>query len=234
DQWQKELWLRAKKVAGEIFPDKTLIGNYIKSGLSNPEKATYIQQKMPVAYLFGISVITQYHLQVFQHLSARIDINFLIINPSPYDYWFEDRSEKLLYFLKKKGRAHESETVTGNPLLLGWGKIIQDTFSLLFENEELINDYDTVDSHDPPRDTLLHKIQHSVFQNTKEEKENYYNTEDIADGSITINSCYSPAREVEVLYNFLVQLAGVRKEKISSRDIVVMVSDVNLYASYIK
>ncbi|MBS1567238.1 MAG: exodeoxyribonuclease V subunit gamma, partial [Bacteroidetes bacterium] len=58
--------------------------------------------------------------------------------------------------------------------------------------------------------------------------------EDIADGSISIQSCYTVAREVEALYNYLVQLVDKKKARLSPRDIVVMVSNINAYAPYIK
>lgn len=234
EEWQKELWLKAKVLAGEDFPDKTLIGNFIQNELKDPVQTARLRGKLPVIYLFGISVITEYHLQIFQNLSNHIDIQFLILNPAPYDYWFEDKSEKLLYFLKKIGKIDNGEINIGNPLLTGWGKIIQETFSLLFKNDELINAYNELETIEPEPDTLLHKIQHSIFNNRKEERETYFKENEILDGSLTINSCYSPAREVEVLYNYLVHLIDRKKEILSARDMVVMVSDIDLYASYIK
>src|SRR5690625_6367769 len=54
------------------------------------------------------------------------------------------------------------------------------------------------------------------------------------DCSIQINSCFSPVREVEALYNYLVHLVDPKYESLSARDIVVMVSDIDLYASYIR
>lgn len=234
ENWQQELWIRAKSVAKEQFPDKTLIENFIKNELNDPNKVKQLQRKLPTIYLFGISVITEYHLEIFQNLSAYIDIHFFLLNPAPYDYWFEDRSEKLLTFLKRIGKIEMTEESNSNPLLTSWGKIIQDTFSLLFKNDELINAYNELKSIEPKSDSLLHKIQHAIFNNKKEEPENYYEDKIIKDGSITINSCHSTAREVETLYNYLVHLVDQKKETLSSRDIVVMVNDIDLYASYIK
>src|SRR5690606_39316340 len=54
------------------------------------------------------------------------------------------------------------------------------------------------------------------------------------DGTIQINSCFSPVREVEALYNYLLHLIDQKNESLSARDIVVMVSDIDLYASYIR
>ena len=233
EAWQKALWVRAKELSEDIFPDKTLIGKFINHALKNTDNTANLFEKIPVIYLFGISVITEYHLAILQNLSRSIQIRFLILNPAPSDYWFEDKSDKLLYFLQKIGKVHQTGPNTSNPLLTAWGKIIQDTFSILFKNDALVNSYEVIGETDPKDDTLLHKIQNSIFENKRLEKD-IFKIEDIKDGSITIHSCYGPAREVEVLYNYLVHLVDQKKESLSSRDIVVMVSDIDLYASYIK
>jgi len=234
DNWQKYLWQHAKQIAGNNFPDRTLIGKSIHDALENPDQIKRLKQKMPVVYFFGISLITEYHLQIFQNLANHIDINFLFLNPAPSIYWFEDKNEKQLAFLKRKGMIGITETNVGSPLLTNWGKIIRDTFSLLFKNDELINDYEELEVNEPAQNNLLHKIQYSVFHNQNLDAEDRLTGTEIQDGSITINSCYSPAREVEVLYNYLVHLIDKKDEPLSSRDIIVMVSDIDLYASYIK
>jgi exodeoxyribonuclease V gamma subunit len=234
EEWQKYLWLRTKHLAQNNFPDKTLIGKSIKEALQNPHSLDGLKKEMPVVYLFGISLITEYHLQIFQNLAHYIDINFLLLNPAPSIYWFEDKSEKQLTFFRRIKVIQDWEINISNPLLTSWGKIIRDTFSLLFKNDELVNAYQELEIKEPARDNLLHKIQHSIFQNEKFIHEKPLTDAEIQDGSITINSCYSPAREVEVLYNYLVHLVDKKNESLSSRDIIVMVSDIDLYASYIK
>ena len=208
---EKELWQRTRNLSPELFPDKTIIGKYIHEAFKNPDQTERLKQKMPVIYLFGISVITEYHLEIFQNLSRYIDIHFLLLNPAPYDFWYEDKSEKLLYFLKKIGKAHESETSTGNTLLTAWGKILQDTFSILFKNDALINSYDVIEDVNPEEDSLLHKIQASIFENRQPDKGTFTKKE-IIDGSVNINSCYGPAREVESLYNYLIHLVDKKNE----------------------
>jgi exodeoxyribonuclease V gamma subunit len=234
DNWQKYLWQHAKQIAGNNFPDRTLIGKSIHDALQNPDQVKRLKQKLPVVYFFGISLITEYHLQIFQNLANHIDINFLFLNPAPSIYWFDDKSEKQVAFLKRKGMIGITETNMGNPLLTNWGKIIRDTFSLLFKNDEIINGYEELEVKEPAPDNLLRKIQYSVFHNENLNAEDRLAGTEIQDGSITINSCYSPAREVEVLYNYLVHLIDKKNEPLSSRDIIVMVSDIDLYASYIK
>lgn len=232
DNWQKTLWMRARTLAGEDFPDKTMVGNFIIENLENEERTALLRQRIPAVYFFGLSLITDYHLRIFHHLSQHIEVFFLMQNPAPHDYWYEDRSEKVIDFLKRKNIFSKEEESVSNPLLTTWGKLIQDTFMMLFQDEETLNQYATVGLVEPEDKRLLGAIQHSIFHN---EKENIrFSPEQIQDGSIQINSCYSPVREVEVLYNYLVHLVDQKNESISSRDIVVMVADIDLYAAYIR
>src|SRR5690606_34908780 len=101
---------------------------------------------------------------------------------------------------------------------VNWGRTVQDTFKMLFENDKTLNSLEDVDLIEPEEDTLLHQIQHSIFNNQKEDF--HFSKDKIYDGSITVNSCYSPVREVEVLYNYLVELIDRKDEKLSARDIV--------------
>ena len=232
--WQQALWINAKKLMKESFPDKTTIGKEIETALNKTGNGEKLSKKIPVIYLFGISLITEYHLQIFQQLAKYIDINFFLLNPAPEVFWFDDKSEKQLAILKKFGKVEDTATSLGNPLLTGWGKIIQDTFSLLFKNDELINAYEELPGLPALQDNLLHKIQSAVFTNEIINEDDFFTGAEIEDGSVTINNCYSPAREVEALYNYLVYLIDKKLAKLSPRDIVVMVSDIDLYASYIK
>lgn len=232
DHWQKWLWVRAKELAEGKFKDKTEIGKIILERLEDPENETRLQYKIPKVYFFGLSLITEYHLDIIRQLAEKIEVHFLIQNPAPEDYWYEDKPEKIFEFLKQKGYREPDEESLANPLLVGWGKIIQDTFMLLFEDDQILNSFETVQLQEPSQQSLLQKIQHSVYHNSKEDLA--ITETDLNDETVVVNSCFSPFREVEVLYNYLVHLVDVKKADLSARDIVVMVSDIDLYAPYIK
>lgn len=231
--WQQYLWGKAKKVSGNMLPDKTIVGQHILDMLKNPDQQEMLTERMSTVHLFGLSIITAYHVQILHELSSFIDIHFHIINPSPELYWFEDKSEKQQARWRLKGRPILESDVAGNPLLMGWGRVVQDTFGLFFQYDAFINAYDSTELVVPEPDTLLNKIQHDIFNNANEDRNPIF-MEDIEDGSITINNCYTVAREVEVLYNYLVHLVDRKKETLSPRDIVVMVRDIDAYAPYIK
>jgi exodeoxyribonuclease V gamma subunit len=234
EKWQEYLWLRSKELLQERLPDKTVVGRYIREALKDEESRKKLQGKIPALNIFGLSITTDFHLGLLFEISNCIDISFHILNPAPPVYWFEDRSEKQLAILMRKGLVDKNENNAGNTLLTSWGRVIQDTFVLLFKNEELLNSFNDVGVVEPETDTLLHKLQNDIFNSAVKQDRNALTLADVKDNSITISSCYTVAREVEVLYNYFVHLVDQKKEALSPRDIVVMVTDIDSYAPYIK
>ena len=237
NSWQKYLWVKAKEILGNNMPDKTVTGKYITEALKQPEQRKKLIAQIPNLHVFGLSIITAYHVDIFYKLSRVISVTFHLLNPAPDIYWFEDKSEKQIALWRKKSNMKLSEAdlhSAGNPLLTGWGKVLQDTFSMFFENDAFLNHYNDLHVVEPLPESLLGKIQNDIFHNNDAANRNEITLSDINDGSITVNACYTIAREVEVLYNYLVYLADQRAENLSARDIVVMVTDIDAYAPYIK
>ena len=235
NNWQKFLWIEAKVRMESQIPDKTRISQFIVDRLQEPFHQQRIRELLPRIDFFGISIITAYHLEVFHALAKHIDIAFHLLNPSPSIYWFDDKSEIQIARWRRKARK-ENQTVDlpneGNSLLTNWGKVIQDTFGLFFSTEEFLNEYRD-EGIEPEPDKLLGKIQYDIFHNLLPEERMPLSIDDLKDGSIKINACYTPVREVEVLYNYLVHLVNENPKEIKARDVVVMVSDIDAYAPYI-
>jgi exodeoxyribonuclease V gamma subunit len=97
---------------------------------------------------------------------------------------------------------------------------------MLFQNEELLNSFSEVNVQEPEKNKLLHKIQNDIYNSYAQGERNGIYVTDLQDDSITISSCFTIAREVEVLYNYLVHLVDQKQEALSPREIVVMVTDV--------
>lgn len=232
NEWQEYLWKKTKLLLNEKLPDKTNISKYILAQLENESQQIRLRERIPVVYLFGLSITTEYHLRIYHAIARYCEVKFLMINPAPGQYWFEDLSPKQMAILERKGCKNIQNSVAGNPLLTNWGKLLQDTFNLFFSDENMINAYNELPASAPGSQTLLEKLQNDIYHN----HETAFEPDEIslADGSLIINNCFNPAREVEVLYNYLVSLVDKRQKKLSPRDIVVMVSDINLYAPYIK
>ena len=238
DNWQQYLWVSIYTQVNGSTLDKTGMIAHIIAALQKKENQQILINKIPQLHFFGIAVITPFYLQLFNEFSKHIPIRFYLLNPAPTSFWLEDKSEKQIarinQFTKRKADAAQYSNA-GNNLLNSWGNIVKDSFSLLFQDETYINLYNDTLAQEPTLpNSLLQKIQHDIYFNSAEGSRNLIEVADFKDGSLTINACFTPVREVEVLYNFLTQLVDQQKQKISPRDIVVMVSDIDNYAPYIR
>lgn len=236
NNWQKYLWITLKIKIGDKMPDKTRVGKYIIDNLQNPSQQENLKRRVPRIEFFGISIITAYHLEIFHELAKHIDISFNLLNPAPSTYWFDDKSPQQIARWKSRARQNASlyeVPIEGNALLTNWGRVIQDTFGLFFKEDDFLNEYDD-NGIEPEPKNLLGKIQNDIYNNAVSDERNKLSLNDIKDGSISMNSCYTAVREVEVLYNHLVHLVDQNPGSLSPRDIVVMVSDIDTYAPYIK
>ncbi|MEO5890164.1 MAG: exodeoxyribonuclease V subunit gamma [Ferruginibacter sp.] len=241
NDWQKYLWVKVKEKTSPALTDKTSVIRYIINELNDPAQQEKIYARLPQVHIFGVSIITHLHIQLFNELSKYISVSFYLLNPAPLVYWLDDRTEKQIARLarlqKTPGKLSDRLAGAGNTLLISWGKVIQETFGLLFENDDFLNVYNDSGVEEPessPGDTMLQKIQQDIFYNHDSESRNKLTINDLQDGSLTIHACYTQVREVESLYNYLVHLADEKKELLSPREIVVMVSDIDAYAPYIK
>ncbi|NHA03469.1 exodeoxyribonuclease V subunit gamma [Mucilaginibacter sp. HC2] len=235
--WQCWLWNASREKLGTAMPDKTIILQEIRRSLQQPDRTRQLTERVLGVHLFGLSILTAYHIDFFYQLSEHIDVSFYLLNPSPDAYWYEDRSEaQIARWLSRQGGARNNYAppILGNQLLTSWGRVLQDTFGLFFKHEEFLNQFEAIGVAPPEPSTLLGKIQFDIFNNAMEQDRQVFSPDDLKDQTVSINACYTPAREVEVLYNYLVGLVDQAAELYSPRDIVVMVTDIDAYAPYIK
>ncbi len=228
EDWQYFLWNAIKPFIGK---NKIELVDELSEAINNPDFKNRIKKRFPAVYFFGISIITSYHLHALTVISDAINISFLMVNPAPGSYWFEDRNEKYLAFLQAKNKT--ILPVEGNSLLLNWGKLIQNTFLLLFKNDDIINVYDELEVDVPKGNSLLKQLQLQIMENNVTESKTF-TQEMILDNSIHINSCFTILREVESLYNFIIHQLHFKKEQILPAEMLVMTTDINLYTPYIR
>lgn len=119
NDWQQFLWLKAKEISKDKLPDKASIRKDILEMLKSGMEFPFLTSKIPAVHIFGISIITEFHLEILQELGKHIEVVFHLLNPAPSEYWFEDKSEKQLAAWRRKG-LDVSFNNTGNPLLTSW------------------------------------------------------------------------------------------------------------------
>jgi exodeoxyribonuclease V gamma subunit len=249
--WQEWIWSALKGEIGHSHSDRAENAVLLAEKLVEKEVRNRILARMKGVHIFGVAILTPYHIDLFHALSGFIDVHLHLLNPVPDQYWLDDVSEwrKVRLEAMPGVLPHEIEHLQlGNELLMNWGHIIRDSFRLLFKDEGLFNISETmtVQPSDSPS-TLLNKVKADVFQNRISRQSDSaggdgeswrhrhrLEKKDITDGSITINSCHTPLREVEALYNHLTALVDAAVDGLSARDILVLVSDIDQYAPYIE
>jgi exodeoxyribonuclease V gamma subunit len=237
DGWQVWLWMHIKLKLGDGYEDRVEMANTLLDALNDSEIQTSVKGNIPSLHLFGLAVITPYYLRIFHALSKFLDIHLYLVNPCPEHIWMDYKSEQQITKLLRKRNKQRNELdhlLVGNDLLLNWGAIIKESFLLLMDNDDFVNVYND-DYASPITDpkTLLKKIQSDIYNNASKDNRQSITEGEVKDGSITINAAFTPVREVEVLHNYLIELVDQKNEQLSPKDILVLVSDVELYAPFI-
>lgn len=106
-----------------------------------------------------------------------------------------------------------------NVLLKSFGAKMKELVTILEIKNVIVKDFEPT--------TSLSTLQQAVYQNNPER------IEMLDDDSIQINSCYTPIREVECLYNYLLNQFETDKT-LRPRDILVMANDIDKYSPFIK
>ncbi len=232
--WQAELWrILTNGMIGD-HPPALLYKVY--SLLKAEEK--FLPVKLPGRItVFGISYLPMYHLNILRAASLYSDVNLFILNPSS-EYWGNIVTEK-----EKRKIISTSPIIPGDPedylhieqgnaLLASLGRVGRDFLFNIFMSE-----LDTVELFtEPERTSLLSMIQNDIYtmSNGSPDAEKYVFTETEIenDNSITISSCHSSMREVEVLHDYIIDLLN-RDKTLAPGDILVMSPDIEEYSSSI-
>ena len=191
-------------------------------------------------FVFGITSLPPFYLQVLEHVSASIDVHMFVQSPC-HAFWGHAQSERSV--LKDalaegmsvehfKQRFHHE---AGNPLLTSMGRHIQDFSALLPLSEDLKMEEEEI-NHPPVGHSLLARLQQDVFHfidGAHEPLEERRIRED--DASVQIHVCHSPMREVQALRDQLIELlkTQARPATLEPNDVVVMIPDLESYAPYI-
>ncbi len=185
-------------------------------------------------FIFGVTMLPEYYVTLFDALSSILPVHIFQLNPSK-EYWFDIVSEKTKLRLQQKNIDVEKyKYEVGNPLLASLGKVGKEYIGMLLDFEAVENiDEALYTFTDHGNETLLHILQSDICQcidRTKDEQKKIPISEN--DTSITIHSCHSPQREIEVLRDYIIDILNNNKD-ITPNDIVVMAPDIDVYVPFI-
>lgn len=231
--WQAVLW---RAVAGKFETTHASAlwkrAGKILHGPALPEAAAFPER----ISIFGVSALTPFHLDLFAGLAQHIQVNLFLLQPSQ-EYWGDITSaregETILRRQKVPGaEAFQEHLETGNRLLASMGYLGRDFLKLMLEAGDWISHEDFTE---PGGKSLLHHIQGDLLHLHDRGKHHEAPRLDLAsdDTSIAIHSCHGPAREMEVLYDQMLDWFQ-HDSTLAPRDIVVMTPEIETYAPYIQ
>ncbi|MEW6526417.1 MAG: exodeoxyribonuclease V subunit gamma [Spirochaetota bacterium] len=238
-QWQVLLWHYIKNtIADSKMCHKAQILEYALKALLDSKNTQALKEKLPgEVFLFGITVLPEYYITLFNAISSIVDVHIFQLNPSK-EYWFDVRTEKTILRIKQKIKSKrisidDLHLETGNPLLALLGKVGQEYIGMLLDYNVKENINDESNYTVPPNNTLLANIQNDIYNCIARGKGEHKKLEVKPDDrSITIHSCHSPLREVEVLRDYIIDILST--SSVLPNDIVVMAPDIDVYAPFIK
>lgn len=240
EEWQKWLWLEIKAQIGEDYLDKASYQRQLLNELQSTRDFSGLQNEFSEIHIFGLTVLTKFHLELLWNLKHVIDVHFYFLNPCVHDFWYDCMSQKDL--VKKwswhKFRADIEAYSAGNELLTSWGKVSQELFTQLFSLDDEVFSVIDYESAESEKQTLLAQVQQDIKTNLRPADQSEVepiSEAQLEDGSIKLVSNYSIAREVEVLYDFLVdKIENHYQGHIEPHEIVVMMPQVETYIPFIK
>jgi len=205
EAWQRWLWNSVREKYPWFCPKHRMQARLLEL-LDEPQNWPKIRQMLPRLSLFGLSIFTTFHNRVLEKLARIIDVAYYLVLPS--EHFFE------------KGNF-------SNPLSASLGRKYAEMAAMLPRECEVVPLWGQHSG-----ETLLGKFRNTLRRDLVPQP-GTLTEKDTGDGTLVINACYTPVREVEVFYNYLLSLmhagAGLKPE-----DVLVLLPDVDTYAPYVK
>ncbi|MDN5923817.1 MAG: exodeoxyribonuclease V subunit gamma, partial [Xanthomonadales bacterium] len=224
EEVQAQLWRQL--TAADATSRSHLLGDFLAQ--FTPENAPPPPGLPTRLFAFGIINVSPDVLRVLGVGGRHVDLHFFMPTPCR-EYWGDipDRRDWRARMGKFAGNAFNAEP---NPLLVSLGGVGREFVELLFAYDEVQPDFENdVDDAEPPRTTLLQRVQADVITQSPPDRKQREAMPDARDDSLHVHVCHSPLREVQVLHDQLLDLLQ-RDEQLQPRDIAVMVPDLARYA----
>ena len=230
DHWQAVLW--RELVKGDKGEHRARLREAFLQAI---EKSSSAIEGLPERIsVFGISSLPRFHMEVLAGLSRLTQVNLFLMNPCK-EYWGDIVSD---WEVKRTMDREGGEDLTqealhlekGNSLLASMGRLGRDFFDLFheFHCEEMAS------FQDPGEDTLLSCLQSDIL-NLPDRNQSSDGRRLVGhhDTSVQIHSCHSAMREIEVLYDRVLDMFE-KKPGLLPKDVLVMMPDIETYAPYIQ
>ncbi|RAP56255.1 exodeoxyribonuclease V subunit gamma [Oleiagrimonas sp. MCCC 1A03011] len=227
DDPQAELWRQLTR--GDATSRSHLLGQFLRR---HAEADAPRPAQLPSSvFAFGIINVSPDVLRVLGVLGRHCALHFFLPTPCR-EYWGDLPNRR-----ECETRLEAGESLFDDPpnrLLVSLGGVGRDFVAQLFSYEHVQPDVETFpEDEDPPRDTLLQRVQADVITLSAPDPDMRRDVHDPADRSLQVHVCHSPLREVQVLHDQLLDRLKQDPE-LQPRDIAVMVPDLARYAPCIE
>jgi exodeoxyribonuclease V gamma subunit len=230
EAWQAALWRQLGEAPGfdQALDRLRARGFEDAARLDLPERVSiFAPASLPPAYL-----------ELLFNLSRVRELHLFLLRPSR-EYRGNDPTAKQ----RARLGLSASDPATGNPLVTSWGKVDADLTDLLLETEERLG-VEVANGSEEFKEfkavTLLGTLKSDILsaQNRGAEPDNGHEaaprlTVESGDRSLVLHACHSPMREVEVLYDQLLNCFETIPN-LQPRDILVMTPEIEKYAPLIQ
>lgn len=190
--------------------------------------------------VFGVSSFPPAYLWLLAFLARQRSVHVYLPQPTP-DFWGDLMTERQR--VRGGSVLAELPELASCPLLASLGKQGQELFNLLIDYDLSATEADERAGFVPPLSegafvageapALLKCVQEQIYAVDVHAVTLPEGVDWRADNSLRIHACPSPLREVEVLHDALLDFLN-RDTRLELTDIVVMVSDMALYAPLIQ
>ena len=225
EAWQAKLWLA---VDGGCAFDQALTERRAH-GFRNVD-ASGLPTRLSI---FAPSLMAPAYFDLLLQLAKVSEVHLFLLRPTP-EYYADSLTPKQRARLSKEDQPED----VGHPLLASWGKADLEMTDLLLETEERLGvavdsaseQFQEVDAAD-----LLTTLQRDLFlaMGDDEKPAPAKPAVDAADRSVVLNACHCPMREVEVLYDHLLDCFE-KYPALRPQDILVLTPEIEKYGPFIR
>jgi exodeoxyribonuclease V gamma subunit len=218
EPWQADLWRRLTHELRE--PHRATLFSAFLEG-TDAGTLRGLPDRLSV---FGISSLSPAYVKILQALGRRMPVYVYLLNPSR-EKWDDIADERYRSQVDLQYSAELMHIDVPHALLGSLGKQGRDFIRFAVDAE---GEGSGVDGRfdDPGMDTLLHALQSGILRLSEEPVEFH-----AGDASLTIHSCHSRMREVEVLRDQMLAMLD-QNPTLRASDILVLAPDIDLYAPY--
>ncbi|MBE0469458.1 MAG: exodeoxyribonuclease V subunit gamma [Methyloprofundus sp.] len=215
EKWQQALWLRLTAQTGEQHRGALWLQTIAQ--FNQLAEGTLSEQLPERISIFGLNTMPPLFMEFLRGLAKHTDVHFYLLNPAQA-FWADIVSRK---------QADLAEFENGHPLLASLGQQGREFQQMLLDHEFAV-ELNSFAENEPIEAnlSLLQQVQNDILNNLSE------STPVARDNSISIHSCHSRMREVEVLKDQLLH-ALESDPAMELRDIVIMAPDIQQYTPFI-